>query len=64
VECFGSRSSKDERVVSDLLYGHGKFCHRGAEIWRVGEEIAREVVDSEGENEWEGEAVPWEVGEM
>jgi hypothetical protein len=59
-----SRSSKDERIVSDLLYGHGKFCHRGAEIWRVGEEIAREVVDSEGENEWEGEAVPWEVGEM
>jgi hypothetical protein len=36
---------------------------KGGEIWDVGEED-QVWEDTEGEDDWEGEGVPWEVGEL
>ncbi|GLB35965.1 hypothetical protein LshimejAT787_0302530 [Lyophyllum shimeji] len=67
------RDSREERLVQGLVSGR-RTCHydpaRGGEIWDVGEDDLRydeeEVIkrDTEGEDEWEGEPVPWEVGEL
>jgi hypothetical protein len=68
-----------EKLVRGLLYGTraGRYdARRGGEVWDVGEcgdgderadEFAvreRERLREESEEEWEGEPVPWEVGEL
>ncbi|KAF8078808.1 hypothetical protein FPV67DRAFT_1690048 [Lyophyllum atratum] len=67
------RDSRDERVVQGLVFGR-RVSHydpaKGGEIWDVGEDDLRHdreedsKRDTEGEDEWEGEPVPWEVGEL
>lgn len=63
----GTQSSKEERVVRCVLYG-GRISHydasRGGDIWDVGESNDGVRVDTEAEDDWEGEPVPWEVGEL
>ncbi|KAI0080356.1 hypothetical protein K474DRAFT_1658079 [Panus rudis PR-1116 ss-1] len=54
----------EEKVVKELLYG-GRQLHydpkRGGLIYDVGEDAESEGA---GEDDWEGEPVPWEVGEL
>ncbi|KIM70388.1 hypothetical protein SCLCIDRAFT_527249 [Scleroderma citrinum Foug A] len=63
----GTQSSKEERVVRCLLYGDrvGHYdASRGGDIWDVGESNDGVRADTEAEDDWEGEPVPWEVGEL
>lgn len=51
-----------KHVVSKLLYGRreGNYdASRGGLIWDIGEDG-----EIDGDEEWEGEPVPWEVGEL
>lgn len=68
-----ARDSREERVVKGLVLGRRETHYdptKGGEIWDAGEDDVRldgeEQVkrDSEGEDDWEGEPVPWEVGEL
>lgn len=67
------RDSREERVFKGLLYGQRSSHYdpiKGGDIWDAGEDDVRVdeegVVrrDIEGEDDWEGEPVPWEVGEL
>lgn len=56
--------TEEEKVVRELLYGSREVhynAQKGGEIWDVGEDE-----DHAGgtEEEWEGEPVPWEEGEL
>ena len=58
------REAEEEKVVRELLYGSREIHYdsrKGGEIWDAGEESEH----AEGtEEDWEGEPVPWEVGEL
>ncbi|KAI6031577.1 hypothetical protein BKA83DRAFT_4202458 [Pisolithus microcarpus] len=60
------RVRREERVVRGLLYSD-RVDHydpsRGGEIWDAGE-WDDGVRDPDVEDDWEGEPVPWEVGEL
>lgn len=62
-----SQNSTEERVVRGLLYGD-RVGHydpsRGGDIWDAGEIDEGALGDAETEDDWEGEPVPWEVGEL
>jgi hypothetical protein len=73
LESSKARDSQSERMVKSLLYGRraGNYDPvKGGEIWDVGEDERRHDEeedtrrDTEGEDDWEGEPVPWEVGEL
>ncbi|KIM47822.1 hypothetical protein M413DRAFT_439502 [Hebeloma cylindrosporum] len=64
--------SEEDRLVKGLLYGR-RMTHydpmKGGEIWDVGED--HQLISEEGaqkytedEEDWEGEPVPWEMGEL
>ncbi|KAF8973595.1 hypothetical protein BDZ97DRAFT_1912076 [Flammula alnicola] len=64
--------SEEDRLVKGLLYGR-RINHydpnKGGEIWDVGEDDHIDPDEepskyTEGEDDWEGEPVPWEVGEL
>ncbi|KAI0801032.1 DNA replication and checkpoint protein-domain-containing protein [Fomes fomentarius] len=58
------RDVEEEKVVRGLLYGSRETHYdpsKGGEIWDVGEDS--EHADGT-EEDWEGEPVPWEVGEL
>lgn len=58
------RETEEEKVVRGLLYGSRETHYdagKGGEIWDVGEESEH---GGGTEEEWEGEPVPWEVGEL
>ena len=61
------QNSTEERVVRGLLYGD-RVGHydpsRGGDIWDAGETHDAAYRDVETEDDWEGEPVPWEVGEL
>ncbi|KAK0466429.1 uncharacterized protein EV420DRAFT_1301331 [Desarmillaria tabescens] len=65
-----ARDYQEVRVVEGLLYGRRADHYdpsRGGEIWDVGEDEHgdRQVaVADEGEDDWQGEPVPWELGEL
>jgi hypothetical protein len=62
-----ARDSREERVVRGLLSGRRATHYDGSiggEIWHVGEEDDEIRCDTEGEDDWEGEPVPWDVGEL
>ncbi|KAH7885962.1 hypothetical protein F5I97DRAFT_1810032 [Phlebopus sp. FC_14] len=62
-----SHTRKEERVVRGLLNGD-RFGHydasKGGNIWDVGEWDDAIHVDTEAEDDWEGEPLPWELGEL
>ena len=68
-----SRNFREERLVKALVSGT-RVTHydpgKGGEIWDVGEDNPRRETDAdsprdvEEEDDWEGEPVPWEVGEL
>ncbi|KJA25801.1 hypothetical protein HYPSUDRAFT_37273 [Hypholoma sublateritium FD-334 SS-4] len=67
-----SQVSDEDRLVKGLLYGR-RVTHydpsKGGEIWDIGENDDHDPDDehprhAEGEDDWEGEPVPWEVGEL
>ncbi|KAJ7631205.1 hypothetical protein FB45DRAFT_559647 [Roridomyces roridus] len=72
------RGRRDEEVVGELLYGERRGNYdpsKGGEIWGVGEYEGQERERDEfstragpsyddEEEDWEGEGVPWEVGEL
>lgn len=64
-----TRVSEEDRLVKGLLYGR-RVAHydpnKGGEIWDVGEDVNDDERErqTEGEDDWEGEPVPWEVGEL
>ncbi|KAL4070776.1 hypothetical protein J3A83DRAFT_4094607 [Scleroderma citrinum] len=63
----GTQNSKEEHVVRCLLYGDrvGHYdASKGGNIWNVGEGNDGMRVDTETEDDWEGEPVPWEAGEL
>ncbi|TCD62846.1 hypothetical protein EIP91_006359 [Steccherinum ochraceum] len=54
-------------LVKELVYGSRVLQYdakKGGEIWDVGEEMDADVRAVGDEDEWEGEPVPWEVGEL
>ena len=64
--------SEEDQLVKGLLYGR-RVTHydpnKGGEIWDVGENDLGGLDEernrySDGEEEWECEPVPWEVGEL
>ena len=58
------RETEEEKVVRGLLYGSRETHYdatKGGEIWDVGEESEH---GGGTEDEWEGDPVPWEVGEL
>lgn len=58
-----ARDPNEEGVVRELLYGQRTIHYdgaRGGDIWEVGE-LGH---GTEGEEDWEGEPVPWETGEL
>ncbi|KAJ7651697.1 hypothetical protein DFH06DRAFT_1420455 [Mycena polygramma] len=75
-----SNGRQDEHVVEQLLYGARRGNYdpsKGGEIWGVGEFEDEErdefAVDGsrrrdqgayDDEDDWEGEGIPWEVGEL
>ncbi|KAJ7596842.1 hypothetical protein C8J56DRAFT_850536 [Mycena floridula] len=63
-----ARKSEDARVMAGLLYGRreGHYDPVKGEIWDVGEDNLDDEITNEAgeEEEWEGEPVPWEVGEL
>ncbi|RDB29104.1 hypothetical protein Hypma_015732 [Hypsizygus marmoreus] len=68
-----TRVLREKRMVEGLVFGRRSTHYdpaKGGEIWDVGEDDLRvdgeEEVrrDTEGEDDWEGEPVPWEVGEL
>ena len=59
----GRAKNSGEKVVKSLLYESRETHYdasKGGEIWDVGEESDH----GEGTEDWEGEPVPWEVGEL
>ncbi|PPQ65780.1 hypothetical protein CVT24_011997 [Panaeolus cyanescens] len=67
-----SHNSDEERLVKSLLYGRKTTWYdpsKGGEIWDIGEDhtitsIGETNRQTDGEDDWEGEPVPWEVGEL
>jgi hypothetical protein len=62
-----SHNGKQERVFRGLLYGDrvsNYDASRGGDIWDVGEAEDDARGSTEGEDDWEGAPIPWEVGEM
>ena len=60
-----AHTTRDVNVVRGLLYGKrtsGYDARKGGDIWNVGE--IGEATDSQAEDDWEGEPVPWETGEL
>ena len=64
--------SEEDQLVKSLLYGR-RVTHydpnKGGEIWDVGEDDLGGLNEdrnryTDGEDEWECEPVPWEVGEL
>ena len=64
--------SEEDQLVKGLLYGR-RVTHydpnKGGEIWDVGEDDLGSLDEerdryTDGEDEWECEPVPWEVGEL
>lgn len=71
IDAVPNNRGSDEKLVKGLLYGR-RVTHydpnKGGEIWDIGEDD-HESNDghsryTEGEDEWEGEPVPWEVAEL
>lgn len=66
------RDCQEAQVAKSVLYGR-KLAHynpdKGGEIWDIGENDVMDGDEStrsnvEVEDDWEGEPVPWEVGEL
>ncbi|KAH9486578.1 DNA replication regulator SLD2 [Psilocybe cubensis] len=69
LQSAGSKTqvSEEDRLVKGLLYGRRTNHYdpqKGGEIWDVGEHVDENYADNEGEDDWEGEPVPWAVGEL
>jgi hypothetical protein len=75
LESYKSRKnvSEEESVVKRLLSGRRVLHYdpnKGGEVWGVGEDETDELAErdggvmNEGEDEWEGDPIPWEVGEL
>jgi hypothetical protein len=60
-----AHTTRDINMVRGVLYGERTSSHdarKGGDIWDVGE--IGEASDSQAEDDWEGEPVPWETGEL
>jgi hypothetical protein len=60
-----AHTTRDVNIVRGVLYGErtsGYDARKGGDIWNVGE--IGEATDSQAEDDWEGEPVPWETGEL
>jgi len=64
------KATEEKRILQGLLYGrraHHYDPHKGGEIWDVGEDYNvddENIANTEGEEDWEGEPVPWEAAEL
>ncbi|KAI0308287.1 hypothetical protein B0F90DRAFT_1813572 [Multifurca ochricompacta] len=59
------QTTRDVNVVRGVLYSERASnydAQRGGDIWDVGE--IGEASDSQAEDDWEGEPVPWETGDL
>lgn len=60
-----AHTTRDISMVRGVLYGQRTSnydAEKGGDIWGVGE--IGEASDSQAEDDWEGEPVPWETGEL
>jgi len=58
---------EERRLANAVLYGRREshYDAKGMEVWDVGEMgEGAEGAGEDGEDDWEGEPVPWEVGEL
>ncbi|KAF8898939.1 hypothetical protein BD779DRAFT_1666694 [Infundibulicybe gibba] len=61
------RHAQEDRLVEGLIYGRRTTHYdplKGGEIWDAGDAEDDIKRDIEGEDDWEGEPIPWEVGEL
>ncbi|PPQ64503.1 hypothetical protein CVT26_002042 [Gymnopilus dilepis] len=63
--------TEEDRLVKSLILGRRTTHYdpqKGGEIWDVGEDYHEDGSEgnayTEGEEDWEGEPVPWEIGEL
>lgn len=63
-----SASRKHEReeqaLVDSLLHGELRSRNEHGEVWGIGEVDDPAFTITDGEDDWAGEGVPWEVGEL
>ena len=62
---FKAHTTRDVSMVRGVLYGGRTSSYdaqRGGDIWDVGE--IGGASDSQAEDDWEGEPVPWEMGDL
>ena len=60
-----AHTTRDVNMVRGVLYGERTSrydARKGGDIWDVGE--IGDATDSQAEDDWEGEPVPWETGEL
>lgn len=60
-----AQTTHDVNVVRGVLYGNHTSnydAQRGGDIWGVGE--IDDASDPQAEDDWEGEPIPWETGEL
>ncbi|KAI9452552.1 hypothetical protein BJY52DRAFT_1190220 [Lactarius psammicola] len=60
-----AQTTRDVSVVRGVLYGERMSnydAQRGGDVWGVGE--IDDASDSQAEEDWEGEPIPWETGEL
>ncbi|KAH9964244.1 hypothetical protein BC827DRAFT_1189900 [Russula dissimulans] len=60
-----AHTTRDISMVRGVLYGERTSnydARKGGDVWDVGE--IGETSDSQAEDDWEGEPVPWETGEL
>jgi len=60
-----AHTTRDVNMVRGVLYGErisSYDARKGGDIWDVGE--IGDAGDSQAEDDWEGEPVPWETGEL
>ena len=58
---------EERKIANAVLYGRreGHYDAKGFEVWDVGEmSEGAEGSRGDGEDDWEGEPVPWEAGEL
>ncbi|KAH8119943.1 hypothetical protein DFH11DRAFT_19506 [Phellopilus nigrolimitatus] len=59
-----SRDREERSLVESLLHGGPSSQDQRGEVWGIGEVDETAAAITDGEDDWAGEGIPWEVGEL
>ncbi|THH10163.1 hypothetical protein EW145_g1524 [Phellinidium pouzarii] len=59
-----ARDREERTIVESLLRGGPEYRNERGEIWGIGEVEDATSTITDGEDDWAGEGVPWEAGEL